>query len=85
MASITASRTLMELRSPDEASIRSATALIPIFLTFFSGGVAGAVDIESAHFIGRSHNHPTNHLILLSPPYLVKAQAKPNLNLSHHH
>jgi hypothetical protein len=51
--------------------------------------VAGAVDIESAHFIGRSHNHPTNHLILLSPPYLVKAQAKLNLNLnlnlSHHH
>jgi hypothetical protein len=79
----------MELRSPDEACIRSATALIPIFLTFFSGGVAGAVDIKSAHFIGRSHNHPTNHLILLSPPYLVKAQAKPNLNLnlnlSHHH
>ena len=49
-----ASTTLMEFRSPAEESIRLATPLIRILGrilgTFFSGGVAGAVDIESAHF-----------------------------------
>jgi hypothetical protein len=53
----------MGFRSSSEASIRWDTALIRILLTFSSGGVAGAVDIESAHFVGSASVtsiHPTN-------------------------
>src|SRR5260370_19612355 len=53
----------MEFRSPGEESIRLASPLIRILGTFFSGGVARAGDIESAHFIGSawgSNIHPTN-------------------------
>ena len=72
------STALMEFRSPAEESIRLATPLIRILGTFFSGGVAGAVDIESAHFIGSasgSNMHPTNwfcwscHRLVKTPHY----------------
>ena len=61
----------MEFRSPAEASIRLATALIRILGTFFPGGVAGAVDIESAHFVGSafSWQYASNKLILLLAPW----------------
>jgi hypothetical protein len=59
----------MEFRSPAEESIRLATPLIRILGTFFPGGVAGAIDIESAHFIGSaSGRYASNKLILLVVP-----------------
>jgi hypothetical protein len=79
-ANIAASTTLMEFRSPAEDSIRLATPRIRILGTFFSGGVAGAVDIESAHFIGSasgSNMHPTNGFcsscIVLSKTHIIPA------------